>query len=150
MPRIREDWFEAEQLIRAAQDGDLPLVQRLASEGFDVNLTDEIGKCALHYAVEGEHYKVVQWLLEHHANVNLHDEDMIGETALSLAAQRDYPELVELLLTHGADPDITGWMQQTARTRAHRRKDPDGVKIAALIEQYKPTKPNPGSRQQRR
>ena len=150
MPPIREDWFEAEQLIRAAQEGDLPAVQRLASEGFDVNLQDEIGKGALHYAVEGEHYKVVQWLLEQGANVNLHDDDMIGETALSLAAQRDYPELVELLLKHGADPDITGWMQQTARTRAHRRKDLDGAKIARLIEQYKPVKPNPGSREQRR
>jgi hypothetical protein len=70
--------------------------------------------------------------------VKLQDEDMIGETALSLAVQRDYPELVKLLLKHGANPDITGWMQQTARSRAHQRKDPDGAKIVMLIEQYKP------------
>lgn len=145
MPRIREDWFETEQLIRAAQDGDLSEVRRLASEGFDVNLMDEIERAALHYAIEGEHYNVAQWLLENGANVNLHNEDMIGETALALAVQRDYPEMVELLLKFGADPDITGWMQQTARSRAHRRKDPDGVKIRALIEQHRPTKPNPGS-----
>jgi ankyrin repeat protein len=149
MPRIREDWFEAEQLIRAAQDGNFQEVQRLATEGFDVNLLDEIGKGVLHYAVEGEFYKVVQWLLQNGASVNLHDPDMIGETALSLAVRQDYPELVELLLKHGADPDITGWMQQTARTRAHRRKDADGEKIIALVEQYKPTQPNPGSRQRK-
>jgi hypothetical protein len=29
MPRIREDWFEAEQLIRAAQEGNLPEVRTL-------------------------------------------------------------------------------------------------------------------------
>jgi ankyrin repeat protein len=149
MPSIREDWFEAERLIRAAQQGDLAEMQQLAAEGFDVNLMDEIGKGALHYAVDGGHYKIVSWLLENGADVNLHDEDMIGETALALAAQRDYPELAELLLRHGADPDITGWMQQTARTRAHRRKDPDGAKIAALIEQHKPTPPNVGSKRRK-
>jgi ankyrin repeat protein len=149
MPRIREDWFEAEQLIRAAQDGDLLAVQKLAASGFDVNLMDELSKAALHYSVEGEHYKVAQWLVENGADVNLRDDEMIGETALSLGAQGDYPEIVELLLKHGADPDITGWMQQTARTRAHKRNDAEGKKIAGLIEQYKPIKPNPGSRQRR-
>jgi ankyrin repeat protein len=149
MPRSREDWFEAEQLIRAAQDGDLLAVQQLAASGFDVNLMDELSKAALHYSVEGEHYKVAQWLIENGADVNLHDDEMIGETALSLAAQGDYPEIVELLLKHGADPDITGWMKQTARTRAHKRKDAEGKKIAGLIEQYKPTKLNPGDRQRR-
>jgi ankyrin repeat protein len=139
MPRTREDWFEAEQLIRAAQEGNLAEVQRLAKEGFDLNLMEEIERSALHYAVDGEHYKVAQWLLENGARVNLHDEEMIGETALALAVQRDYPEMVELLLSFGADPDIPGWMQQTARTRAHARKDPDGVKVRALIEQHKPT-----------
>ena len=92
MPRIREDWFEAEQLIRAAQDGDLLAVQKLAASGFDVNLMDELSKAALHYSVEGEHYKVAQWLVENGADVNLRDDEMIGETALSLGAQGDYPE----------------------------------------------------------
>jgi ankyrin repeat protein len=142
----RENWFEAEQLIRAAQDGELAEVQRLAADGFDLNLMDVIGNGALHYAAEGEHYKVVAWLLDNGALVNLHDPDAIGETALNLAAQGDYPEMVELLLGRGADPDITGWMQQTARTRANKRKDDDGLKIAALIEKYKPIPPKPGSR----
>lgn len=146
MSRIREDWFEAEQLIRAAQDGDLVAVQRLVLEGHDVNLMDEIGKGALHYSVEGEHYKVTQWLIDHGAAVNLHDEEAIGDTALCIAAQGAYPEMVDLLLRHGADPDITGWMQLSARTRAHARTDSDGVKIAALIERYRPTRPNPGAR----
>jgi ankyrin repeat protein len=149
MSRIRKDWFEAEQLIRAAQEGDLPKVEHLAAEGFDINLMDELSRGALHYAVEGEHYKLVQWLLQNEAKVNLHDEDMAGETALALAAQRDYPEMVELLLKHGADPDIKGWMAQTARIRAHGRRDSEGIKIATLIEHYKPTKTNPGARQRK-
>jgi ankyrin repeat protein len=146
MPRIREDWFEAERLIQAAQGGDLLEAQRLSAEGFDLNLMDEIGKGALHYAVEGENYKLVTWLLDIGAKVDLHNDEIAGETALSLAARRNYPELVELLLKHGADPDVPGLMQQTARMRAHQRRDTEGLKIAALIEQYKPTPPNPCAR----
>jgi hypothetical protein len=149
MPRIREDWFEAERLISAAQESDLAEAQRFLAQGFDVDLMDEIGKGALHYAVEGENYKFVVWLLDHGANVNLHNDEIAGETALALAAQRDYPELVELLLARGADPDIPGLMQQSARTRAHERRDTDGLRIAALIEQFKPTPPNPGARHRR-
>lgn len=146
---IREDWFDAERLIRAAADGDLAEVKRLKSEGIDVNLMDEISKAALHYAAENSHYKVAQWLLENGAEVNLHDAEMIGETALSLAVRKDYPEMVELLLRHGADPDIAGWMSLTARSRAKARKDDDGSKIAILIERNKPTQLKPGSRGKR-
>lgn len=148
MSAIRANWFEAEKLIRATQDGDLKEVQRLSGQGYDINLMDEIGNGALHYAVEGDHYKVALWLLANGAEANLYDPEVIGETPLALATQRDYPEMVELLLKFGADPDITGWMMQSARTRARERKDEDGSKIAELIEKYKPAlvKPDLGYR----
>jgi ankyrin repeat protein len=144
MPPIREDWFEAEQLIRAASDGDFAEVQRLRSVGFDINLMDELSQAALHYSVEGGHYKVAKWLIENGADVNLRDDAQIGETALSLAVRKDYPEIVELLLQHGADPDIPGWMQLTARIRAHKRRDEAGKRIADLLEKYRPVKQDPG------
>jgi ankyrin repeat protein len=146
MTLLREDWFEAERLIRAAQDGLLEEVQRLAKEGIDLDLMDELGHAALHYAVMDERYRVAEWLLENGANVNLYLEGLIGETPLNLAARGNYPEVVELLLRHGADPDIPGWMMKTARIRAHERRDDEGRKIAALIEEFKPSKPNPGSK----
>ncbi|QTN21509.1 ankyrin repeat domain-containing protein [Rhizobacter sp. AJA081-3] len=146
MTNLDDDWFERERLHRAAADGDLPEVERLVSYGADINAFDDLSRTPLHYAAENEHYKVAAWLLERGAQVNANDEKMIGETALCLAAQKDYPEMVELLLKHGADPDINGWVGLTARIRAQRRKDEDGRKIAALIEQYRPPKPNPGAR----
>jgi ankyrin repeat protein len=146
MPAIRKDWFEEERLIRAAAEGDIPEMTRLASAGYDLDLMDELSRAALHYAAEKGHYLAAKWLLDHGAKVNLHDEEMIGETSLCLAVQEDYPEMAELLLKHGGDPDIPGWMQRTARIRAHERKDEDGQKIAALVELYCPTKPNPGKR----
>lgn len=146
MPSLRDEWFEAEKLHRAAQSGDVQEMSSLVEAGFKVNEFDDLSRTPLHYAVEGEHYKAAQWLLEHGAEVNANEEELIGETALCLAAQQDYPEMVELLLKHGANPDIPGWMQLTARVRAHQRRDDDGRKILELIEHYRPRKPNPGGR----
>lgn len=144
-----EDFFEVERLHRAAADGDIGEMQRLVNSGYSLELFDDLGRAPLHYAVEGQHYKAVEWLLAAGANVNSHDEEHIGETPLCYAAQSDYPEMVELLLRKGADPDITGWMANTARTRAAKRNDDEGMKISALIEHYKPSKPNPSKKSKR-
>ena len=136
--QYREDWYDAEQLHRAAQDGNLDEVARLVREGFEVNQFDDLSSTPLHYAVEGGHYLVAKWLLENGADVNAYEQDKIGETALSLAAQGSYPGIAELLLTHGANPDIPGWMSITARHRAQKRNDPDGSQIKALLNRYRP------------
>jgi len=63
MPRIREDWFEAETLHRAAHSGDIEEMARLVEAGFSVNEFDDLSRTPLHYAVEAEDYKAAQWLL---------------------------------------------------------------------------------------
>lgn len=140
-----KDSFEAERLHRAAADGDIKEMQRLIEPGYALELFDDLGRAPLHYAVEGQHYNAVEWLIEAGANVNSNDEAYIGETPLCYAAQTDFPELVELLLRHGADPDIGGWMGQSARSRAAQRRDDEGRRISALIERYKPSRQNPGA-----
>ena len=147
--REPEDWFEAERLHRAASDGNIPEMDRLVREGRGVNDLDDLSRGPLHYAVEGEHYNAVVWLLDHGADVNLRDAELIGETTLSFAAQGEYKEMVELLLRNGADPDIKGWMAQTARSRADKRKDPEGLEISALIEKYNPQRPPNAARRKR-
>lgn len=92
---MRDDWFEAERLHRAAADGDVPQMASLVRTGFNVNEFDDLSRTPLHYAVEGEHYLAVQWLLDNGADVNISDEKMIGETALCFAVQGNYPEMVE-------------------------------------------------------
>ena len=142
----REDWFEAERLHRAAEEGNLPEIAALIASGSDPNLFDDLGHTPLHRSVVGEQYKAAELLLRLGANVNANDEDRAGETALSLAAQGEYPEMVELLLQNEADPDLWGWMGLTARIRAQHRRDEEGMKISGLIQKYKPAKPNPGAK----
>lgn len=132
-------WFERERLHRAAAEGNHDEMRRLVAVGGHALTTfDDLGRTPLHYAVEGEHYLAAEWLIQQGAVVNAHDEPTIGETPLCLAVRRDHPEMVELLLANGADPDITGWMGNTARQRAERRQDEDGRAIAALLQRYRP------------
>lgn len=133
---LREDWFEAERLHRAAGDGTLSEISRLVSDGLDIDAFDDLSRTPLHYAVENERYQAAELLIDLGAVVNRHDEEMIGETPLSLAVQGDYPEMVELLLMHGANPDIQGWMGLTARIRAKRRVDDIGRNIAKIIDSF--------------
>lgn len=130
----REDWFEAERLHRAAREGDLEEISRLVTEGFDINAFDDLSRAPLHYSVEEQQYGAAQLLLSLGADANRNEEDKIGETPLSIAVQGTDPEIVVLLLKHGANPDVPGWMGQTARLRASRRSDEAGKRIAAIIE----------------
>jgi hypothetical protein len=50
------------------------------------------------------HPDVSEMLIEHHADVNIQEED--GETALHLAAFYGHSEVAQVLLDNGADPDI--------------------------------------------
>jgi ankyrin repeat protein len=133
-----DDWFERERLHRAAEDGDLPEVERLVNAAGLPEVFDDISYTPLHYAVRGEHYKVAEFLLSKGANVNAHETERAGDTPLAVAARGENPEMAELLLEHGADPDIPGWMAITARTRAKKRTDEEGRKISALIERHRP------------
>lgn len=144
-----EDLFEVERLHHAAADGDIEEMQRLVGCGYSLELFDDLGRAPLHCAVEGCHLKAVEWLIAAGANVNANDEQHIGETPLCCAAKTGHPELVEFLLCKGADPDIPGWMANTARTRAAKRRDDVGKQISELIERYRPAKPNPGRKGKR-
>ena len=135
---LDDDWFEQERLHRAAAEGDIAEMQRLVTAGYDLHRFDDLQYTPLHYAVLEDRYKAAEWLIEAGTAIDIHNPELIGETPLGLAVQHDYPEMVELLLRHGADPDIKGWMANTARSRAERRKDEEGQQMAALIRQHRP------------
>jgi len=135
---LDDDWFEQERLHSAAAEGDIAEMQRLVAAGYDLHKFDDLQYTRLHHAVPEDRYKAAEWLIEAGTDIDIHNPELIGDTPLGLAVRRDYPEMVELLLRHGADPDIKGWMANTARSRADRRKDDEGRQIAALIRGFRP------------
>jgi ankyrin repeat protein len=128
-----DDWFRAEELHFAAQDGDLPAVQRLLDDGRDVNAFDGLAKAPLHYAVESERFEVAEYLIAHGADVNAHDDSRIGNTPLREVAATCSLRMATLLIDAGADPTIPGWMQLTAIHKAEARRDEAGRDVLQLL-----------------
>ena len=122
-----EDEFKREILHRAAQAGDLPAVQELVASGCPVNAFDYVDRTPFHYAVLGEHFAVVDYLLRHGADINANNEQRVGNTPLAEAAATCSLRMARLLVEFGADPTIHGWMSLTALDRAKRRKDGEGI-----------------------
>jgi ankyrin repeat protein len=117
------------------QDGDLSCVQQLLNEGRDINAFDDLGKTPLHYAVEAERFAIVEYLLQHGADVNAHHEPTIGNTPLREVADRCSLRMAAMLIDAGADPMIPGWMQITALQVAERRKRGEGPEVYRLLLQ---------------
>jgi ankyrin repeat protein len=130
---MEDDWFEKEQLLFAAKDGDLQRVKKLISEGLPLDLIDEAGKTALHYAVEYENLELAKVLIDAGADVNIHDEARITNTPLTDVAAICSLKMAEFLLSAGADPTIRGWMQLNALDRAKDRKHGDGTEVYQVL-----------------
>lgn len=66
-----------------------------------LNETDESGRSVLHWAACGGHTNLVQWLIEHQANVDATDDALW--TPLIIAASAGHEAVVRLLLGSGAE-----------------------------------------------
>lgn len=91
-------------LTRAAEDGDLPQVQKLLAEGADVNAPQERESLtALMWAIMHKNEKMVEALLEKSPNLEMKDNN--GWTALMYATRANELKMTKMLLDAGADID---------------------------------------------
>jgi ankyrin repeat protein len=108
-----------EDLIAAAQLGDMPRIQALLNKGADTNAKDINDKTALMHAAEKGHLDVVKALLANSADVNIKRKD--GATALILASGEGHTAIVKELLDKGAEVNIQAKDGVTALLRASWR-----------------------------
>src|SRR5205085_1643759 len=85
-----------EELLDAIKRGDVLLVEKILSDGADVNAADQFGWRPLSRAIDVNSAQVVRRLLDAGAGINATDRD--GSTALDLALRRGRSEIVQVLL----------------------------------------------------
>jgi hypothetical protein len=98
---------KATPLMAAVSVADEEVMTFLLKSGATLNLKDEDGLTALHYAVQGVRdagATVVAMLLDAGSDVNA--VDYADATPLLLAVLNQSDSAVELLLKHGADPSV--------------------------------------------
>lgn len=91
-------------LLTAAENGDLPTIQRLTAENSAVDIRDACLWTPLMKAALNGHTQAVLQLIQANADVNLVDKD--GYSALMLAASNNHADIIDLLINAGANLDL--------------------------------------------
>ncbi len=89
-----------EELIQAAENGDLTEVEKLLEAGADVNKQNNDGETALFFAAEHGYVEIAEKLIEEGADVNVQNNN--GGTTLMYAIEYGYTEIMEMLRNAGA------------------------------------------------
>jgi uncharacterized protein len=115
------------RLVDAVKLADSTAVRALLETHADVNLAQEDGTTALHWAVEGDNQAIVDLLL--HAGANVAAANRYGATPLWLACVNGNASIVEKLLNAGADPNTALPESETVLMAAARTGKLDAVNL---------------------
>jgi ankyrin repeat protein len=95
------DWWSRTPYLIAIQAGDIAKAQLLLDAGANPSVAGRCGKQAMVYAISNQHISMLNWLLEHGADIEQIDD--FGDTCLIEAVERDNAAAVEVLLRAGAN-----------------------------------------------
>ncbi|XP_064397691.1 protein phosphatase 1 regulatory subunit 12A-like isoform X3 [Halichondria panicea] len=90
--------------LAAAQSGDVEEVERLLTEGADVNAINSDGLTGLHQCCIDDDFEMVETLVKHGANMDAQDNE--GWSPLHAAASCGHNHIVRFLLESGAHPAL--------------------------------------------
>ena len=100
-----------DDLIQAAKCGNLEQVENCLSQGAEIDAKNDYSLTPLILAASEGHLPVVQYLIEHRAEVNARSYNY-GSTALMLAAENGHFPVVQYLVEQGAEVNAKndyGW-----------------------------------------
>jgi ankyrin repeat protein len=100
LPKIKT--VDTSTLAKAAADGDLDELLRMAALGENMDASDDLGRTPLRLACEANHNKCVKCLVTRGSNKEARDH-ATGATPLHAAALRGHTPTVSVLIESGAD-----------------------------------------------
>ncbi|ELU03056.1 hypothetical protein CAPTEDRAFT_219329 [Capitella teleta] len=122
---------ESGPLLRAAYEGDVDRVKELLLAGVPVDIANQAGLQAIHFAAKTGNVDLASELLRQGASINVPSHDVF--TPLYMAAQIGHLEIVMLLLAQGSDPTTKTQNGSTAKDVAYQQ----GYQaVAELLEEY--------------
>jgi ankyrin repeat protein len=101
------------EMKEAIKQGDILMLEKLLSNGMDIDARDKFGWSPLIHAAKHSKTEVVRFLVNRGANVNLQSE--LGITALHLAAGQGDLAIVKTLLNAGAMAEVSSKAEENAR-----------------------------------
>lgn len=87
----------------AAEKGDLQQVDRILQQGTPIDVKDGTGSTALHYAAQSKNLQLVEFLIDHGADVNAKAKGNVTPLWLSLDMAFGQPDISLELIRAGAD-----------------------------------------------
>lgn len=115
-----------QQLIDAANQGDLDSILTLLNDGVNIDTTDAQGNTAVMAATKKNHVAIVKLLIEHGANINIQND--MQDNVFLYAGAEGLLEIVRLAIAADADPTLTNRYGGTALIPAADRGHVDVVK----------------------
>ena len=121
-------------LMIAAEDSLVNVVTFLIKQGANVDLQDNYGKTALHYALGSLNFsfEILCCLIQKGADVNTGSNDKL--TSLMIAAEKGHINALTLLIKFGADADLQDKNGKTALHHAVYGSDVSCEILSCLIE----------------
>jgi ankyrin repeat protein len=99
---FEKDMDYDQQLLKAAKEGNTPLVSELmVTHHANINTQADNGKTPLHFAALNGHSTITKLLIQLGANINAQDQN--DATPLHLAAKQGHWTAIELLIKFGAN-----------------------------------------------
>lgn len=113
--------------IKAAEEGDIDVLEILLGFGVKVNLTTITGLTALTTAAENDQEDCIEFLLQHGANIDQPDE--WENTALMLAVSNGWQSCLQILLEHKPALYLTDSGGSTALNLAEENQDEESIQL---------------------
>ncbi|KAH7950520.1 hypothetical protein HPB49_025058 [Dermacentor silvarum] len=113
--------------------GHVEIVSALLSRNAKVDIANQMGQTALHYAASKDHLEVARLLLEHHANINA--QDSYGSTPLHRAASLGRNAIVRLFLDGYRNQLDINCTDEAGNSPLHLACEEERVDVAKMLIQ---------------